>query len=110
MSNEPTQETIRAQAAELKKKVVPCFQGGQIVITRQAMETLDEASTREALRRHFRGDWGDCCPSDAYLNDEALVTGETRKFSSYKDRNGVKFWIITEWDGSVTTVLLPEDY
>jgi hypothetical protein len=30
--------------------------------------------------------------------------------SAYTDRNGVKFWIITEHDRSVTTVLLPDDY
>ncbi len=25
-------------------------------------------------------------------------------------QGGKKFWIITEWDRSVTTVLMPEDY
>ncbi len=30
--------------------------------------------------------------------------------SGYHDRNGTKFWIITEADRSATTVLLPEDY
>ena len=29
---------------------------------------------------------------------------------AYCDRAGVKFWIITESDRSVTTTLLPEDY
>jgi len=42
-------------------------------------------------------------------NDDALETG-CRLLSAYQDRHGVKFWIITEWDRSVTTVLLPEDY
>jgi hypothetical protein len=26
------------------------------------------------------------------------------------DCGGEKFWIITEWDRSVTTILMPEDY
>ena len=33
-----------------------------------------------------------------------------RLLSAYRDRNDIKFWIITEADRSVTTVLLPEDY
>jgi hypothetical protein len=33
-----------------------------------------------------------------------------RLFSAYRDRNRVKFWIITEADRSVTTILLPDDY
>lgn len=40
----------------------------------------------------------------------ALKHGEGRLFSVYRDRKGVKFWIITEADRSATTVLLPEDY
>jgi len=33
-----------------------------------------------------------------------------RLFSAYVSSNGFKFYIITEWDRSVTTVLLPEEY
>jgi hypothetical protein len=33
-----------------------------------------------------------------------------RILSAYLSANGTKFWIITEADRSVTTVLLPEDY
>ena len=42
-------------------------------------------------------------------NDWSLENGE-RILSVYHDRRGTKFWIITERDRSVTTVLLPEDY
>ena len=31
-------------------------------------------------------------------------------FSAYYMNDGRKIWIITEWDRSVTTVLLPSDY
>jgi len=34
----------------------------------------------------------------------------TRILSVYHAANGTKFWLITEADRSVTTVLLPEDY
>ena len=30
--------------------------------------------------------------------------------SAYKIETGLKVWVITEWDRSVTTILLPEDY
>ena len=42
-------------------------------------------------------------------NDNAVKNGE-RVLSSYRAPDGTKFWIITEWDRSYTTVLLPEEY
>ena len=61
------------------------------------------------ITRHLTGDWGEVPPEDRIANDRALVEG-TRILSAYSSANGVKFWIITEADRSVTTVLLPEDY
>ncbi len=49
------------------------------------------------------------CVEDKESNDRALVEG-TRILSAYQAANGTKFWIITEADRSVTTLLLPEDY
>ena len=85
------------------------FALGQTVSTRNAVQTLNAEDVLSALRRHASGDWGDCCPEDWGSNEEDLKNGE-RLLSVYHDRNGVTFWIITEWDRSVTTVLLPEDY
>jgi len=61
-----------------------------------------------ALGRHARGDWGEVCAEDAAENELSITEG-ARLLSAYTDRSGVKFWIITEWDRSSTTVLLPED-
>lgn len=33
-----------------------------------------------------------------------------RILSSYTSTNGIKFWVITEADRNVTTILLPEEY
>jgi len=63
----------------------------------------------EALQRHVAGDWGELDEEDKKANDGALQTGE-RLLSAYQSATGTKFWIITEADRSVTTVLLPEDY
>lgn len=62
------------------------------------------------LRRHLGGDWGDLDDSDKRQNDAALKSGEDRLFSSYQVAPGLKLWIITEWDRSVTTLLLPSEY
>ncbi|HAF2412748.1 TPA: hypothetical protein G8N70_003077 [Salmonella enterica] len=62
------------------------------------------------FQRHIRGDWGDLDDSDWQSNDTALRTGEDRLFSSYQVEPDLKLWIITEWDRSVTTLLLPNEY
>jgi hypothetical protein len=61
------------------------------------------------LVRHIAGDWGEVNAEDWRANEESLVRGE-RLLSVYKMSNGTKFWIITEWDRSVTTFLLPQEY
>jgi hypothetical protein len=85
------------------------FHLGQTVITRNAMDVLHPEDVRLCLARHARGDWGDLGQADLRSNQIALDQG-LRLFSPYNDRNGARFWIITEADRSATTVLLPEDY
>jgi len=88
----------------------PLFFLGSIVATPGALELLEThgLAPLHYLRRHVAGDWGDLCKEDRDLNDRALVT-EGRLFSSYTLGND-KLWIITEWDRSVTTLLLPSEY
>ena len=85
------------------------FPLGQIVITQGALSVLTAKDAMLGLRRHSKADWGDVCPEDAQLNDAALNDG-TRLLSAYKSSDGIRYWIITEADRSVTTVLLPEEY
>ena len=82
---------------------------GHLLATANALQTLDPPSIRTALERHARGDWGELDPEDGTANNQALRFGG-RLLSVYRDRAGTKFYIITEADRSVTTVLLPEDY
>ena len=84
------------------------FPLGQIVATSNAIAQLTAEEINLALRRHASGDWGNVCPDDARLNNESLTTGD-RVLSAYGNGER-KFWIITEADRSVTTVLMPEDY
>jgi len=85
------------------------FPLGQLVITRGALEVLDEEDVRKALSRHVTGDWGEVDPEDWKENDFSVENGY-RILSSYTSKKGVRFWIISEADRSVTTILLPEEY
>ena len=96
------------------------FPVGKVVATATFVDRLNNMGVEpsiivmENLRRHQQGDWGDCGKEDADTNDRALNT-DGRLMSVYhvKGADGEqteKIWVITEWDRSVTTFLLPEDY
>lgn len=85
------------------------FPLGQTVITPRAQLSLHPDDVNASLGRHATGDWGDVDRHDHDENEFALDK-RLRLFSVYHDRSGLKFWIITEADRSVTTILLPEDY
>lgn len=82
---------------------------GHVVATPGVMEATTDEERISALTRHHNGDWGEVSTDDWKTNDEALESG-SRLLSSYKSANGVKFWIITEYDRSITTFLLPDEY
>ena len=85
------------------------FKLGQVVATSGALEELSREEIANALSRHASGDWGDLGKDDKKENELALKEG-FRIFSVYQSGKGKKFWVITEADRSVTTVLLPEEY
>ncbi len=87
----------------------PKFSLGQVVATAAAAEALSHDDIMHSLSRHICGDWGEVCDEDRASNEEALVH-QLRLLSVYRAKNGTKFWIITEHDRSITTVLLPSDY
>ncbi len=85
------------------------FALGSIVTTRGALAALKPDEVLASLQRHVSGDWGDVCEEDHVTNNDAVRRGD-RILSSYVATSGTKFWIITEADRSVTTILLPEEY
>lgn len=85
------------------------FPLGCTVTTPPALAGVPSAEMLTALFRHQQGDWGDVCEHDRLENEAALREG-FRLHSVFQTKAGVNFWIITESDRSVTTVLLPEDY
>ena len=61
-------------------------------------------------RRHHCGDWGEeLCAEDKQANEDALKDG-IRLLSCYRTAKGARLYIITEWNRSLTTTLLPEEY
>jgi hypothetical protein len=87
----------------------PKFSLGQLCVTANAATMLSNEEIVRAIRKHAQGDWGELCAHDIEQNERALQEGG-RILSRYMSKTGKPFWIITEADRSVTTVLLPEDY
>lgn len=87
------------------------FPLGEIVATPGALDALSAVGHPPAtyLRRHVSGDWGELSDGDKELNEAALLDGD-RILSHYQLGNGQRIYVITEWDRSVTTILLPDEY
>jgi hypothetical protein len=67
------------------------------------------------IDRHRHGDWGDIGLEDSRANDESVAhEGDLRRqqrvLSEFTSSTGEKLWIVTEFDRSVTTLLLPAEY
>jgi hypothetical protein len=92
------------------------FPLGRIVMTTNLQRKLLEASPdtwedelKGFITRHASGDWGDIAEEDQRENELSVRQG-FRIFSAYTTSKGIKVWVITEADRSVTTALLPQDY
>ncbi|MFO7635181.1 MAG: hypothetical protein R6W76_21735 [Caldilinea sp.] len=98
------------------------FAPGRIVATTHFTDTVGDAfDYMHYLTRHLIGDWREqeMDAEDIEANQNAArASGDERQrvFSvfHYPDDGSVEtpltFWLITEWDRSVSTFLLPEDY
>jgi hypothetical protein len=88
------------------------FKLGQCVATRNALALMEVQGVNplHLLMRHANGDDGDLSEHDKLLNVDAIASGKSRIFSAYNLSSGDRIWVITEWDRSVTTILLPDDY
>ena len=87
------------------------FPLGQVCLTHGAIDALKRAGQlpEDFLARHVTGDWGALDIADKRTNDHAVNRGE-RILSAYYTNQEDKLYIITEWDRSSTTILLPEEY
>jgi hypothetical protein len=88
---------------------VAVFRLGRIVTTPNALQSLTQDDILTGIQRHQAGDWGNLTDDDRAANNRALAHGG-RILSAYQATNGTRFWLITEADRSITTILLPEDH
>ncbi len=84
------------------------FELGQTLITSGANRCIHPMEARLLLLRHHSGDWGLLCGEDMLANEDAIRSGD-RIISKYRVK-GRWFYVITEADRSVTTILLREEY
>lgn len=86
------------------------FKVGQVVATPGALAfcELHCVNPLLLLGRHMGGDFGDLDESDVQANVHAMQHDE-RILSGYK-LHGEKLYVITEWDRSVTTLLMASEY
>ncbi len=85
---------------------------GQVLITQQAMVALavEDLAAESLLERHRTCDWGEVDDLVTACNERALVDGGC--FLSVYRLTGTDqpVYVLTEGDGLVTTVMLPEEY
>lgn len=112
----PTEQTLAVLMTGAEILVRELYKPGRFDLGMQVMtpgvrDVLNEAGhiPPEFLLRHKHGDWGELDDEDVIANDRALLHG-SRLLSAYRTRLGEKLWVITEWDRSVTTLLVPADY
>ena len=103
------------------------FELGRVLITLGAMEEMKKLGVQatELLARHQGGDWSEMDIEDQEMNKYS-IDKDLRVFSRYTIKGyrltesnrpcstwevlGVRFWVITEADGSATKILLPSEY
>ncbi len=87
------------------------FQLGNVVATPASMEDIGRSDTyvSEIVRRHHVLDGGELCEDDQQLNRHAVEKGN-QILSCFKLNTGVKIYVITEADRSVTTILRRDEY
>ena len=110
------EKQMMVNVEQVKRRAEPSlpegrFPLGRVVATPGALDSLQDADHNplELLDRHVSGDWGDLSEEDRQEN-ELSIEKDYRILSAYVLDTGVKVWVITEADRSVTTILLPSEY
>ncbi|MBK8401307.1 MAG: hypothetical protein IPL29_09720 [Propionivibrio sp.] len=88
----------------------PLFPLGRTVATPGALAHCEKhnVSPMSLIAQHHRGQWGCLVEDDQIANENALFSGG-RLLSAYIVGNA-KLYVVTEWNRSVTTLLLAREY
>ena len=87
----------------------PRFHLGQTVVTPNALRALSQEELITALARHVSGDWGEVDPGARAANERALEDCGPLLSADHSRSAGTVFYVVTDWDRSLTVVLLPTD-
>lgn len=85
------------------------FELGQVVATPNVIALIGLEGIAALLSLHASGDWGSLEKEDKIANDDAIENGD-RILSAYSEGLPSKVYVITEWDRSVSTVMLADEY
>lgn len=93
---------------------------GQVVMTRGVADEVAKGNVTEAdieriLHAQLSHNWGELDEEDKAVQRASLTSEHSERIMGVhtvkaENRMPVKLWIITEWDRSVTTILLPSEY
>lgn len=92
-------------------RLKPLFHPGRLLVTPAAHAALHTHGIPviSVILQHVCGNWGEVPDDDRRQNDLSVETG-LRLLSCYRLPDASRIWVITEWDRSVTTLLLPDEY
>lgn len=85
----------------------PMFFLGQIKVMANVFSAVQNEEILNALERHVRCDWGEVDIEARNKNTNALIE-KGCLLSLYHTASNIKFWIITNQDESITTILLSD--
>jgi hypothetical protein len=114
-ANNPRSRSMRACVGLTHSKEAGRLNLGRVVQTRGVSSKAREnrafgKEVQDAFRKYQRGDWGDTERDSVKRNNAVVKDGvEDQVFAVYDTSEG-KMYIITEWDGSVTTILFSHEY
>jgi len=86
------------------------FELGAVVATPAALRHcfMNGVDSMSLIHKHKMGEWGDLSKEDIKANQDAIAF-DGRVLSAYVIAS-VRVYVITEWDRSVTTLLLASEY
>lgn len=96
------------------------FELGTVVATGGYLHFFQDKAAAEATRsaialNYTRGNWGVLCDEDKAMNESALDPANPgRIFAKYEVQNKEmeveSVYVVTEWDRSMTTIMLTSEY
>ncbi len=111
-SNEEAREggIVVKSKSQLGQLIGPPFLHlGRLVLSTNAVAKITPIDVLDGLARHDRGERGDFDLAELTKNQQELAQGRLLCSAHYSGM-GTRFWIVTDWERSMTTVFLPTEY